>query len=380
MRVTAIVHEWFASYAGSERVVEQFLLLYPDARLHALVDLLNADQRGFLGHREVATSFIQRIPFLKSRFRIALPLMPLAVEQIDLRGFDLILSSNHAVAKGVIRGLGQLHISYIHTPIRYAWDLQHQYLEEAGLNRGIKGWLTRAMLHRIRLWDQAAANRVDVMVANSRYIAQRIWACYRREAVVIHPPVDVDSFPLCREKDDFYLAASRLVPYKRMAVIAEAFARMPNRKLVIIGDGPEMAKVRQFAGPNTIVMGYQSNEVLRDHMQRAKGFVFAAEEDFGITPVEAMACGTPVIAYGKGGILDSVVDGQTGLFFPQQTPEAVVEAIERFEQMTFDPVLIRERAEQFRPERFREKFSALVDAEWKRFRQAYDAGEIYRQG
>ncbi|HEX8324154.1 MAG TPA: glycosyltransferase family 4 protein [Tepidisphaeraceae bacterium] len=367
----AVVHDWFASYAGSERVVEQLLAIYPGAIVHAVVDFLSDADRHFLGGREVRTSFIRKLPLARSKFRHYLPLMPAAIEQFDLSGFDVVLSSNHAVAKGVIIGPDQLHVSYVHTPIRYAWDLQHQYLAEAGLNRGVKGLLTRAILHYMRLWDQAAAARVGVFVANSRYIGRRILNTYRREAEVIYPPVDVDAFELQEKKEDFYLAASRMVPYKRMPLIVEAFNAMPDKKLVVVGDGTELAKVKAIAGPNVTVMGYQSFTVLRDLMRRAKAFVFAAEEDFGITPVEAMACGTPVIAFGRGGATESVVDGATGLFFPEQSADSLREAVERFERETdrFDPVAIRQHAEFFRPERFRAEMAALVDREWQAFQR-----------
>ena len=375
---TAIVHEWFTNYAGSERVVEQFLKILPDADLHALVDFLPPGGRKFIGDRPVKTSFIQNLPFARKSFRHFLPLMPIAVEQFDLTAYDVVVTSNHAVAKGVIIGPDQFQVSYVHSPIRYAWDLQHQYLAESGLARGIKGVAARAMLHYMRQWDQAAASRVTTFVANSHYIARRILNTYRREAEVIHPPVDVDAFPLRADKEPFYLAASRMVPYKRMPLIAEAFAAMPHRKLVVVGDGTELDKVKAVAGRNVEVLGYQSNAVLRDLMQRAQAFVFAAEEDFGIAPVEAMACGTPVIAFGRGGATDSVVDGRTGLFFDQQTIPAIVEAIERFERgrELFDPNVIRARAEAFRPERFREKFSALLARETGAFACRRNAGRI----
>jgi glycosyltransferase involved in cell wall biosynthesis len=275
------------------------------------------------------------------------------------------------VAKGVIIGPDQLHISYVHSPIRYAWDLQHQYLAESGAGKGIKGLITRAILHYMRLWDQSSSNRVNVFVANSRYIARRIANTYHRHAEVIYPPVNVDAFELQETKESFYLTASRMVPYKRMPLLVEAFRAMPDKKLVMIGDGPELEKVKAMAPANVKVMGYQSFDVLRDHMQRAKAFVFAAEEDFGITPVEAMACGTPVIAFGSGGVTESVIDGETGLFFDEQTPESVVEAVERFErnQSVFEPAAIRRRAEYFRPERFREEFASLLEREWAAFEE-----------
>lgn len=357
----AIVHEWFVTYAGSERVIEQLVKVLPEAELFALVDFLEPGKRGFIGDRPVTTSFIQKLPKAKKKFRRYLPLMPLAIEQLDVTGYDVVVSSNHAVAKGVIIGPDQRHICYMHSPMRYAWDLQHQYLSEEGLT-GLKGMAARMILHYMRLWDQSAANRVNTFVANSKYIARRIQNCYHREAQVIYPPVDVDSFPLCETKEKFYLAASRLVPYKRMPLIAEAFSAMPDRKLVMIGDGTDMAKVKAAAGKNVEVLGYQSDEVMRDLMRRAQAFVFAAEEDFGITPVEAMACGTPVVAFGRGGATESVVDGVTGLFFKNQTVADIKDAIDRFEESSesFVPRAIRQRAEFFRPERFREAFAELL--------------------
>ncbi|HEX8916667.1 MAG TPA: glycosyltransferase family 4 protein [Humisphaera sp.] len=366
---TAIVHEWFTTYAGSERVVEQMLEMFPAADLHALVDFLPEADRGFLGGRPVRTSFLQRMPFARGRFRHYLPLMPSAVEQFDLSAYDVVLSSNHAVAKGAILGPDQLHVSYVHSPVRYAWDLQHQYLREAGLTRGLKGLFARGILHYLRQWDQSAANRVDAFVANSRYIARRIWRTYRREAEVVHPPVDVDAIaPGDGRREPYYLAAGRLVPYKRADLLVDAFALMPDRKLVVIGDGTEMEKLKKRAGPNVDLIGYQQTPAMREHLRRARAYLFAAEEDFGIAPVEAMAAGTPVIAFGRGGATETVQDGRTGLFFEEQTPEAVAEAVRRFERLEdrFDPTEIRGGAERFRPERFRRELSAVVEREWER--------------
>ena len=250
--------------------------------------------------------------------------------------------------------------------MRYAWDLQHQYLRESGLDKGLKGWAARWMLHKIRMWDVRTANGVDEFVAISNFVARRIWKVYRRESKVIYPPVDVASFGLQRDKQDFYLAASRMVPYKRMDLIVEAFGQMPDKKLVMIGDGPDFAKVRTKAGANVTLLGYQDFHVLRDHMQRARAFIFAAEEDFGIAPVEAQACGTPVIAFGKGAALETIrgldSDRPTGVFFAEQNVAAIKHAVERFERegASIAPEACRENATRFSIEKFREQFSEFV--------------------
>ena len=361
----AIVHEWFDTYAGSERVVEQLLHLYPEADLFALVDLLPAHARGFIGNRPVRTSPLQRLPdFLRRRFRGFLPLMPLMVEQFDLSGYELVLSSSHAVAKGVLTGPDQVHVCYCHSPMRYAWDLQHRYLAESQLGWGPRGLLARISLHYLRGWDARSALGPDRVVANSRYIARRIARAWGRTSEVVHPPVAVADFPLRTAKDDFYLAASRLVPYKRMPLVVEAFRELPGRRLVVVGDGPELARIRTLAEgcPWIEVRGWLPTADLRDLLQRARALVFPAEEDFGILPVEALACGTPVIAYGRGGALNSIQEGVGGLFFPTQDAASIRDAVGRFEAMAWDPTAVRATAMPFAPELFRERMAAVVAA------------------
>lgn len=363
MRV-AIVHDWLVAPGGAEKVLEQIIQCFPDADLFSLVDFL--EDRTPVRGKPVTTSFIQRLPFARRRYRGYLPLMPLAIEQFDLSSYDLIITSSYAVAKGVLVGPDQTHVSYVHSPMRYAWDLQHQYLREAHLTRGPRSWATRALLHYLRGWDARSANGVDCLIANSHFVARRMLKTYRRNAVVIAPPVDVHSFELCEQKDDFYLTASRMVPYKRMDLIVEAFTMMPQRKLVVIGDGPQMAELRAKAGPNVQILGYQPFAVLKDHMQRAQAFVFAAEEDFGIAVVEAQACGTPVIAYGKGGALETVVplgEAQpTGVHFAQQSVSAVLDAVDRFERhrAAIAPAACRANAERFSAATFRRAFMIEV--------------------
>ena len=368
MRRIAIVHDWLSSYFGSERVLEQILHLYPSADLFCVTDFLPPGERAFLNGRPVITSFIQRLPFARRHFRKYLALMPLAIEQFDLSAYELVISSSHAVAKGVLTNPAQLHISYVHTPIRYAWDLQEQYLAKGHTKRR-KRLLARALLHYIRMWDTRTANGVDAFVVNSKFIARRVQKIYRREAVVIHPPVDVASFAIGWQRQPFYLTVSRLVPYKRVDLIIEAFSRTRDRQLVVIGDGSEASRLRSKATSNITMLGHQPFEVIREHLQQARAFIFAAEEDFGIAPVEAQACGTPVIAFGKGGVTETVIDGDTGLYFTEQTAGSLIDAIRRFERSwrCFDPRRIRRNAERFSIERFRHEFAALVEWEYAAF-------------
>jgi len=377
MRV-AVVHDWLTTYAGAERVLEQILQVYPTADVYTVVDFLPPQQRGFLGGCKVHTSSIQNLPFARRHYRSYLPLMPLVVESFDLAEYDLVISSSHAVAKGVITGPDQLHVCMCYSPIRYAWDLQHQYLREAGLTTGIKGWFAKSILHRMRIWDLRTVNGVDDFIAISDFIRRRITKVYRRASIIIYPPVDVEGFPLKEMKDDFYVTVSRMVPYKRMDLIVEAFTMMPERKLVVIGDGPEYQRIVSKAGDNVRLLGFQDDDTVRDYLQRARAFVFAAEEDFGIAPLEAQACGTPVIAYGKGGALETIVgfngvqgDGTapTGVFFYQQTTESLCGAVNEYESRMAEitPAACRDNALRFSPQRFRNEFKTFIDQAIVRF-------------
>lgn len=369
----AIVHDWLVTYAGAERVLEQMLICFPHADVFSMVDFLDDQQRGFLQGKRAKTSFVQRLPWAKSKYRSYLPLMPLAVEQLDMSAYDVVISSSHAVAKGVLVGPDQLHVCMCYSPIRYAWDMQHQYLKESGLDAGIKGWLARWLLHKIRLWDVRTANGVDHFIAISEFIARRIQKAYRRDSQVMYPPVDVAGFELQTNKEPFYLTASRMVPYKKLSLIVQAFAQMPDKQLVVIGDGPDFEKIKALAPANMQVLGYQSDAVLKDHMQRARAFVFAAEEDFGITPVEAQACGTPVIAFGKGGALETIrgLDNvqPTGVFFTEQSVPSLVDAVHLFEANMdrITPQACRANAMRFSQERFRKEFTEFVTAKYRAF-------------
>jgi glycosyltransferase involved in cell wall biosynthesis len=366
----AVVHEWLTTHAGSEKVVEQILQIYPQADLFALVDFLPADLREFIGNRSVTTSFIQNLPFAQKHFRQYLPLMPVAIEQFDLQAYDLVISSHHCVAKGVLTRPQQLHISYVHTPMRYAWDLQQQYLEQAGLNRGAKAPVVNAILHYLRLWDCLSVNRVDQFVANSQFVASRIAKIYRRPAQVIYPPVDVDKFSPHVPRGDFFLCVSRFVPYKRVDLVVAAFTQL-GLPLVVIGSGSqtEMKQVQAMAGANVTLLGFQPDHIVQTYLETCRAFIYAAEEDFGITLVEAQAAGAAVISYGRGGATETVLSGQTGVLFPEQTVASLVAAVQTFlvQPPTTSPSQRHHHAQQFSRQQFRQQFTQFVEQHWLHF-------------
>nr|WP_208492259.1 glycosyltransferase [aff. Roholtiella sp. LEGE 12411] len=365
----ALVHEWLTPKAtgGSELVVRE-ILNHIDADLYALIDFESSNSESYLYKRQIGKTFLQHFPYARNGVQKYLPLWPLAIEQLDLRQYDVILSSSHAVAKGVLTTSEQLHICYCHSPMRYAWDLTFDYLRHSNVGSGLAGWMTRYLLHRLRQWDVLSANRVDYFIANSQHIARRIWRCYRREATVIYPPVNIEAFPFFSQKEDFYLTVSRLESYKQVALIVKAFNQL-KRPLVVIGTGTEMKKIREMADSNIQILGWQPDNVVKKYMANAKAFVYAACEDFGIALVEAQACGTPVIAYGAGGALETVRDIHscgdtgTGIFFKKQTEEALVAAVEKFEMYEglFSPEYMRSHAAQFSPQIFAERYLDFLE-------------------
>jgi glycosyltransferase involved in cell wall biosynthesis len=365
----AVVHEWLEHYAGSERVLAQILHCFPQADVFAIVDFLPEEERSFLKGHKITTSFIQKLPFARKHFRNYLQLMPLAVEQFDLTSYDLVISSNHAVAKGVLTGPKQVHVSYVHSPMRYAWDLQAQYLRESGLEHGVKSLYVRWLLHKMRLWDASSANGVDQFLANSSYIARRIAKTYRREALVVPPPVAVDDFTPGQGTRDGFLVVSRFVPYKRVELIVQAFREMPQHRLTVVGAGTNAPLVVKAAdgAPNITIRPPVPYETLVELMRSARAMIFAAEEDFGITMVEAQACGTPVIAYGEGGAHDIFSSTSsapsTGILFETQSVGSIVAAIENFETLEqhLTPALCRINALRFSEAAFRKHFMDAVN-------------------
>lgn len=364
---TVLIHDWLVSLGGAEKVLEAIYSIYPSA-IYTLVKKEGFFENTSFADAKIITSFIQKLPFAMQNHRNYLPFFSSAIESFDLSDFDLIISSSHAVAKGVKVGEGQLHICYCHTPMRYAWDLQGEYLSQLS---GIKERLAKWTLSNLRKWDVGNLDTVHHFVANSHYIAERIQRIYGRESAIIYPPVQTELFKFQQDKEDFYLTMSRLVPYKRVDLIVEAFSKMPSKRLIVIGDGSEMERIKKLAGNNVQLLGFQQDDVIRDYLSRARGFIFAAEEDFGIAPVEAQASGTPVVAYGKGGALETVIKNQTGIFFDEQTVSSVVAAVDQFEKMEFDPQRIRLNAERFNETRFKNEFKHFVEDKWEAFCENY---------
>jgi glycosyltransferase involved in cell wall biosynthesis len=361
-RKIAIVHEWFDKYAGSERVVEQLLEVFPNADLFALVDFLPAGERSFIKDKPVKTTFIQRLPFARKKFRNYLAFFPMAIEQIDLRHYDMVISSSHAVAKGILTNADQLHICYCHSPMRYAWDLYHPYLEEAGLRKGLRAFLAKWVLHYLRLWDQSTTHRVNYFIANSNFVGRRIQNIYGRTYRLIYPPVDTMRFVPSTQRGDYYFAAARMVPYKKLDMIAAAFRKMPDKKLIIVGNGAGLKKVKAAAGSNVTILTGLSGQQFQEYLTHAKAFVYAAEEDFGIVMAEAQSAGVPVIAYYKGGASEIVQHGRTGILYPQQTEESLMEAVQQFEMTSFDAQMIREEAGRFSIASFKQNIRDYTDA------------------
>lgn len=378
-RRIALVHEWFSprSVGGSEQVVEAIdgLLARQDCSpdLAALVDGESCRPDGWLSGRTILTSPIQHFPWGVSHVQQYLPLLPLAIEQIDLSDYPLVISSSHLVAKGVLTSPEQLHVSYIHTPVRYAWDQMHAYLRRSSLVRKGLGPLIRWQLHELRQWDQLSAARVNCMIANSRFTARRIQKFWGRQAEVVHPPVAVKRFQWNQPRDDVYLCLCRLVPYKRVDLVVEAFNRL-GLPLLVVGDGPERLDLERLAGPSVKLLGRQSQAQVEALLARCRAFVYAGLEDFGIAPVEAMASGAPVIGLGRGGLLDTVrcaaagMENPTGVLFPEQNVGSIVDAVTWFEEsrlwQKLSPEMLRLWAESFRPEAFSSRFDKVLHQAW----------------
>lgn len=370
MRV-AVVHDWLYTLGGAERVLKEILHCYPGAQVFTLFDVLNDEQRAWVGYEGSQTSFLQKIPFIGKVHRSLLPLMPHAIEQLDFTGYDLVISSSYAVAKGIITGPDQLHIAYIHSPMRYAWDLQHQYLRETGGLFGLKRVLARPILHKMRIWDAVSSLRADAMIANSAYIARRIRKTCGRASTVINPPVSVRANPTPSPRGKHFLAAGRLVSYKNVLAVIEAFKLMPDQHLIVVGNGPEEKKLKASAPSNVVFKGFVEDAEMRELMSTAQALIFASEEDFGIIPVEAQAEGTPVLALGLGGAKETVIadgDEPTGMFFDEAEAPAIAACVGAFiaRRAEFSREACQRQAALFETQRFRRQFMTAVNRELER--------------
>ena len=359
----ALVQDWLTELGGAEKVFQAIYQLYPNADIYTLVYNRKVLEKMNIAEEKVTSSFIQQFPFGKTKYRNYLPFFPKAIESFDLSTYDLIISSSYSVAKGICTNSNQSHICYCDSSVRYAWDLYDQYLTESNLKKGLKSMIVKHYLHKLRTWDIISTNRVDYFICNSNYIKKRIAKIYRRDAEVIYPPVAVVDFPFNKKKESYFITCSRLVPYKRIDLIVRTFSLFPNLKLKVLGDGPEMKRIKALAKSNVEILGYQSDEILRSELSKARAFVFAAEEDFGILPIEAQACGTPVIAYKKGGVLETVIENETGIFFNEQTVTSLSKGIEKFLSVEndFTHEKIRENSFRFIDAKFNEAFVKFVN-------------------
>lgn len=365
----ALVHDWLTGLGGAETVLEEMLSLYPQSNIYTLFSNPKYLAQTIFSNATITNSSLQKIPMIEKFYRKLPNLFPLAIEEFDFTSYDVVLSSSHAVAKGILTDAKTCHISYIHTPMRYIWDLTFDYLQRAKFPFPIE-WYTRKVFHQLRTWDMISSSRPDFLIANSNFIKKRIHKVYRRESTVIYPPVNL-SEKIYTDKQNYFVAASRHVPYKNIPLIAEAFAQMPDKKLIVLGDGPDSKKVEQICSKvkNIEYRGFQSRESLMDTIGNAKAFVFAAEEDFGILPVEAQSLGTPVIAYGVGGSKETIVDQKTGLFFMEQTVSSIQEAIKRFEKIEdqWDYSSIAKHTEQFSQTQFQQNLNKFVNKSYEKF-------------
>jgi len=360
----ALVHDWLTGQRGGEKVLEVFTEIFPEAPIYTLFHFLGSQIEN-IEKRTIHTSFLQKMPFLRKRYRWYLQFYPLAVELFDLQDYDLVISSSHCVAKGAIPRADALHISYIHSPVRYAWNQYFAYFSADQL-----GFFSRRLIppliHRLRLWDVASTSRVDYFLANSKTVARRIYRYYRRTADVLHPPVDTEFFLPDSQQGDYYLLVSALVPYKRIDLAIETFNRN-GLKMKIVGQGPDYKKLKKAANRNIEFLGYLSSQELRQAYQGAKALLIPGEEDFGINSLEAQACGIPVIAYGRGGATETVIPQESGLFFLELTPRSLQTALDKFQGIAFNKSIIRANALTFSRDLFKEKVSAVFHEKWNEF-------------
>ncbi len=357
----ALVHDYLVQYGGAERVLEAFTEIFPKAPIYTMVYDKKLMGKAF-SDRKIHTSFLQKIPLVGSHHRLFPLLMPMAIEQFNLSKYDIVLSDSNSYAKGAITMPHTLHITYCHTPMRYAWDDCHKYLREFKYSNLTKKFVPFAMNY-IRMWDKISADRPDKYIANSKFVASRIKKYYNKDAFVINPPVSAEKFHISKNAKDYYLMIGRALPYKRFDIVVKAFNEL-KFPLKIIGKGPEMNKLKKYANSNVEFLGYLNDEEISNYYSKCKAFIFPPEEDFGITPLEAMASGRPVIAFRGGGALETVVENKTGLFFNKQTPQSIINVIKDFDSRKFNPKEIRDHALEFDRELFKKKIKKFIEEEY----------------
>jgi glycosyltransferase involved in cell wall biosynthesis len=360
----ALTHDWLIGMGGAEKIIEQFLELFPDAPIFTAV--VNQERLSMpLQNANIISSFLQKRYSKKSSHKKYFPLMPMAFESFDLNGFDVVISSSSSCAKGIVTAPDVMHVCYCHSPMRYGWEFYYDYIHDMN---GFKKTLVKYLMNYMRIWDVISANRVDYFIANSEYVANRIWKHYRRESTVIYPPVNTEFYTpgIESEKEDYFLCLSRLVAYKRIDLAVRAFNEL-GFPLVVIGDGEELERLKGIANTNVRFLGRQSDETVREYYRKCRAFVFPGEEDFGIAPVEAQACGTPVIAFGKGGVLETVIEGVTGLFFKNQTVESLKDTVIKFQNQNFSSERCRMNAERFNVEDFKHYIVQFIEEQYREF-------------
>ncbi len=355
----AIVHDWLCVDGGAEVVLNRLLLMFPKADIYTTVDILSDDKREFLRGHKIYTTVLQKYKFIAKRYSYFMHLMPYLIEQFDLSKYDMVISSSHFVAKGVITHPEQLHFAYIYSPVRYAWDMYFEYDRAGAFGKRLKNIFMKKWLHRMRIWDFVSSYRADYLISDSKFIQKRIRKYWRRNSTVVYPPVEIANTVYHEEKKEYYITLSRLVEYKRVDIIIRAFNEFPNKELIIIGDGRAKDKLVKMSKSNINFKGYLPRVEAMTLISRAKAFVFMAKEDFGIVPIEAQACGTPVVAYGQGGVKETVLEGETGVFVEKQDKDSLKEAILKFEKISFSPKKCREFSEKFSPQEFEKKITKI---------------------
>jgi len=356
----AIVHDWLYAAGGAEVVLAKLLQMFPKADIYTMVDLLPKKHRDFLEGHQIYTSILQKYSFVAKNHKYFIPIMPYLVEQFDLSQYDLIISDSHFVAKGVITAPKQLHIAYIYSPVRYGWDMYFDYDKAGAFGKGLKNLFMKRWLHKLRIWDFVSAQRADFLISSSKFIQKRVKKYWGRDSTLVYPAIEIDDTIYCEKKQEYFVTLSRLIEYKKIDIMIEAFNELPQKKLIIIGEGRMKEKLQKISKSNITFTGYLPKNEAMEIVSKAKAFIFMAKEDFGIVPIEAQACGTPVIAYADGGAEETILKDKTGVFIEKQDKESLKEAILNFKIENFSPSVCREFAKNFSSFNFEKQLTTIL--------------------